>query len=105
MTFRQAEYDIRCNYPNADDIVEALKEMIRTNNEFIAHEGKDIARGYFKGVNECRKKSMPKIEFTDKQVRQIRALISIDTPIERIAKRFGYAKTVIYRVIKEENIK
>jgi len=104
MTFRQAEYDIRSKYENADNIVEALKEMIRRNNEFITHDGKEIAKGYFKDINEFKTKRMPKIELTDKEVRKIRALKSIGIPTEVICKRLGYGKTVMYRVYREENI-
>lgn len=103
MTFRQAEHEIRLNHENADEIVECLKEMIRQANENIFGyvEYKPIALMYYKGIQKCRKKRMPKIEFTDKELRQLRALKTLEVPIDRIAVRMHYSKTVIQRGLRE----
>lgn len=103
MTFREAEYDIKSRYDNSNDVVDCLKEMIRQANENIVGyvEVKPIALLYYKDIQDCRSKRMPKIELTDKELRQLKAFISIGTPIERIAVRMHYSKTVIHRGLRE----
>lgn len=103
MTFREAEFDIKSRYDNCDIVIECLKEMIRQANENVVGytEVKPIAVLYYKDIQQCRSKRMPKIELTEKELRQIKAFTSIGTPIERIAIRMHYSKTVIHRGLKE----
>lgn len=104
MTFREAEYDIRSKHIDSEDIVICLKEMIRTSNEFVMWIGHEIAREYYKDICISRKKRQPKIEVTLKEVRQMTALLTIGTSIDKIAQRMGYSKPTIYRVLREEQI-
>ena len=100
MTFREAEFDIRLNHDNADDILECLKEMVRRCDKRIEgrYEVKSIALGYYGGLTDMKKR-VPMVLFTDKEMRQINALKSIDTSLAQIAIRFGVSKTVIKRVL------
>lgn len=100
MTFRQAEHEIRLNHENADEIVKCLKEMARKCDKRIdgRYEVKSIAIKYYDELTDMKRK-VPMVLFTDKELRQINALKSINTSLNQIAIRFNVSKTVIKRVI------
>lgn len=105
MTFREAEYDIKMNYDNSEDIILCLREMLKLNTTFLFQWGIDIrglATYYYNHIQECRIRHSPVIEMTDKEIRQMRALLTCGLPITEISKRLGHSRHVLYKFIRGE---